>query len=121
MNRSALHVRIGATVLLLYLALMSSCYHYRAQPMGVGGAAGTEYAGEVVWSLAWGLVQENPRIDNCMDQGLAEVRVTTNFGFALLTVVTLGLAAPAKIEWRCAKPKPPTGVIRVPSDSGPRR
>jgi len=121
MNRSVLRVRVGATVLLLCLALASACYHYRAQPLGVAGAPATEYTGEVVWSLVWGLVQENPRIDNCQGQGLAEVRVTSNFGFALLTVVTLGLAAPAKVEWRCAKPKPPTGVIRVPADSGTRR
>ena len=120
-NQPGRLARVSAKGLLLWLALSSGCYHYRAQAPDIAGAPATEYSGEVVWSLVWGLVQENPRIDNCNNQPLAEVRVTTNFGFALLTVVTLGLAAPAKVEWRCAKPAVTPGVIRPPADSAGRK
>ncbi len=120
MHRPVPRARLGATALLVCLALAPACYHYRAQVPDVAGAPSTEYAGEVVWSLVWGLVQQNPQIDNCHGQALAEVRVTTNFGFTLLTVATLGLVAPAKVEWRCAKPTVVPGVIHVPGDSATR-
>ncbi len=108
---------IVSTILLVLFA--SACYHYRAIPQrpasdtAVGGARGlaTELEGEIVWALAWGLVQEAPRIDNCQGQDLAEVEVTSNLGFALLTIVTLGFLAPVKVEWRCGKPTPTDSVI----------
>ncbi len=108
---------IVSTILLVFHA--SACYHYRAIPQqqasdtAVGGARGlgTELEGEIVWALAWGLVQEAPRIDNCEGQDLAEVEVTSNLGFALLTIMTLGFVAPVKVEWRCGKPAPTDSVI----------
>ncbi len=108
---------VVSTALLMLHA--SACYHYRAIPQqpatddAVGGVQGlaTEYEGEAVWAIAWGLVQETPRIDNCQGQDLAEVRVTSNLAFALLTVVTIGFVAPVKVEWRCGKATPTPGVI----------
>ncbi len=117
MNASVARIRSSAIAAVLCVAIVSACYHYRAQPPGPAGMGSTDYAGGVVWSFVWGLVQQNPQIDNCQGQALAEVRVTSNFGFALLTVATLGLAAPAKVEWRCAKAQPRGGEIRLPGDS----
>ncbi|APR82811.1 Hypothetical protein A7982_08160 [Minicystis rosea] len=37
--------------------------------------------------------------------------VSTNFGYALLTVLSLGLAAPATVVWTCAKAPPHGGLI----------
>jgi hypothetical protein len=34
---------------------------------------------------------------------MAEVTASTNVGYALLTVVSLGFAAPMQVEWKCAK------------------
>jgi hypothetical protein len=34
---------------------------------------------------------------------VAEATVSSNFAFALLTIVSLGFAAPASVEWRCGK------------------
>jgi hypothetical protein len=95
--------------------LLSGCYYYRAQVPGAAGRGVTDYEGEVVWSLAWGLAQTNPRIANCQGQALAEVRTTNNFGYVLLTVVTLGFVSPQRIDWRCASPTPSEGGLRVPS------
>ena len=96
------------------LLLLSGCYYYRAQAPGAAGRGVTDYEGEVVWSLAWGLAQTNPRVANCQGQALAEVRNTSNFGYALLTVITLGFVSPQRVDWRCAAPTPSGGGLRVP-------
>ncbi|MBN8230850.1 hypothetical protein JYK02_25365 [Corallococcus macrosporus] len=98
---------------LLCLGLSSACAHYRVQAPGAAGASATEAQGEVLWSLGWGLVQERPRVDNCQDQALAEVTQSTNVGFALISVLTLGLAMPQRVEWRCAKAQPTPGDLGV--------
>lgn len=116
--------RIALLVSAITLVIGQACYHYRAVPVqpitedepGGAPAAATEYESETVWALAWGLVQERPDIDNCEGQGLAEVRVTTNLGYALLTIATLGFASPARVEWKCAKATPspePIGAANV--------
>ena len=104
--------RAPLMAVLLCAMLTAGCYYYRAQVPGAPGVGVTEYKGEVVWSLFWGLVQENPRITNCRGQGLSEVRNTTNFGFALLTVASLGIASPQRVEWKCAPPTPSPGGLR---------
>ena len=96
------------------LLLLSGCYYYRAQAPGAAGRGVTDYEGEVVWSLAWGLAQTNPRVANCQGQALAEVRNTNNFGYVLLTVVTLGFVSPQRVDWRCASPTPSPGELRIP-------
>lgn len=106
--------RVAVLVLMTTLVIGQACYHYRAVPVepmtedepGGAPAAATEYESETVWALAWGLVQQRPDIDNCEGQGLAEARVTTNLGYALLTIATLGFASPARVEWKCAKATP---------------
>lgn len=116
--------RVAALVLLITLVMGQACYHYRAVPvqpitadeLGGAPAAATEYESETVWALAWGLAQQQPNIDNCKGQGLAEVRVTTNLGYALLTIATLGFASPARLQWKCAKVTPdpePIGAARL--------
>lgn len=113
-SRPSCRARSVAGLLAGLLVVGQACYHYRAVPVEpateeeVGGAPAlaTDYEGETVWALGWGLLQERPFIDNCQGQPLAEVQVTTNLGFTLLTIVTLGFASPARVQWRCAKPTP---------------
>ena len=102
-----------AAAALLCLGLSSACAHYRVQAPGAAGASATEARSETLWSLGWGLVQERPRVDNCQDQALAEVTQSTNLGFALISVLTLGLAMPQQVEWRCAKAQPTPGDLGV--------
>src|SRR4051812_39456768 len=92
--------RTSSACLLVMLGLSSGCYHYRAAPAHV--AAATQPRRETLWSLAWGAVQQRVEPKNCPRVGLAEVTVSTNLGFALLTVVSLGFAAPATVAWTCA-------------------
>jgi hypothetical protein len=55
------------------------------------------------------LVQEKPDIANCNNQPLAEVTLSSNLGFSLLTLLTLGFASPVQMRWKCAKPRPGMG------------
>jgi Bor protein len=94
----------GRIALLLTLVLSAGCWYHRIE-VTTPASAGTEYESTVAWSLLWGAVQgKEVTPDNCNGQGLKEVKVSSNLGFALLTVVTLGLVAPERIQWRCASP-----------------
>ena len=95
------------------LLLLSSCYSYRinthAQP-------GTEFNSVTAHSFFWGLVQNpkeitTPICDSLNANGVALVRVTTNLGYSLITVLTLGIWCPMKIEWKCSKPCQVTGHL----------
>lgn len=91
------------------LLVMFGCHQYRAQASQVLPAM--ESQGQVVWSLAWGMVGEGVPAAQCQAEGLAEVTTSTNLGFALLTVLTLGFAAPQRVEWRCGMPAPSPGLL----------
>ena len=96
--------------LILALVVCSGCWYHRVDvPSPVTKA--TEYESAVYWSFFWGAVQHEEPVRNCNGQALAEVRVSSNLAFALLTVATLGLVAPETVAWRCAKPQPAEGVI----------
>jgi hypothetical protein len=91
---------------------LCGCYHYRLSPVGPNGVRlplATEPEDETVWSFFWGISQPEVRPHTCQGNGLAEVTATTNLGFSLLTVVTLGIVAPAQLQWRCAKDVPAQG------------
>lgn len=87
--------------------LFSSCYTYRvathAQP-------GTEVSKPVTaHSFFWGLLQKPPQIptpicDSLGVNGMAEVTMKTNFGYSLITVATLGIWSPVRVQWKCSKP-----------------
>ncbi len=71
------------------------------------GEAATEPHKKTMHALFWGLVQENEFADNCQGAGMHEVRVSTNFGYVLLSVVTVGIWVPVDIEWTCEREAPP--------------
>ena len=65
------------------------------------------------WSFAWGLVQPkdiNPKCDARFNH-LDQVTVKNNLGFALITVFTLGIVMPQRVEWSCAPYSPPTQTL----------
>jgi hypothetical protein len=95
------------------LLIFSSCYTYRvathAQP-------GTEFNSSTAHSFFWGLVQNpkeisTPICDSLNVNGVAVVQVKSNFGYSLITVLTLGIWSPMKIEWKCSKPCQVTGHL----------
>ena len=85
----------------------SSCYTYK---VGTQAQAGTEDSKPVTaHAFFWGLIQKPARIhtplcDTLRVNGMSEVTVKTNFGYALITVATLGIWCPVQLQWKCSKP-----------------
>jgi hypothetical protein len=83
---------------------LGGCYHYRLAPQNVTPAV--RVSKRMVHSLAWGLVQTN--VDDkgvCMGNGVTDVVFSTNLGFVLLGVLTLGIWVPSQVEFACAADK----------------
>jgi hypothetical protein len=94
-------------VLVIPVALCGSgCFSYRLATHDQPGSIHSESA--TANSYLWGLVNKpalikTPICDTLGVNGVSEVTVKTNFGFALITVVTLGIWCPVKLEWICSK------------------
>lgn len=94
-------------MILLGITFLSSCYTYRVQ---THSQAGSEVTTVNANSYFWGLVQKpkagitTPLCDSLDVNGMSIVRVRSNFGYALITVITLGIWSPMKIDYRCSKP-----------------
>ena len=92
----------------------SSCYSYR---VATHAQAGTEtVATMTAHSLFWGLVKKpaeihTPICDSLEINGMSEVVIKNNFGYSLITVVTLGIWCPIKLEWKCGKPCKKCGTL----------
>jgi hypothetical protein len=91
---------------LSFMFIFSSCYTARVATQAQSGA---EVSGATVNHFLWGLIQSPKRIttpicDSLGVNGMAEVTVKNNFGYALITVATLGIWSPTRIEWKCSKP-----------------
>lgn len=108
--------RTCSLALIFCVTSLTACYHYRVQAPGAAGVGVTQPKSEIVWSFAWGFVQEQPIIE-CNEQPLAEVHNSTNFAFILLTVVSIGFASPQRVEWTCAPPRPTEGELDA-ADAG---
>ena len=108
---------VANIALALMLSLNQGCYHYRVSSANFDPS--TSYTKKTVHSYLWGSVQKRTNgidvvaanCDSLKINKLDEVRVTTNFGYAVITVVTLGIWCPVQIEWKCAKPCARVGTI----------
>jgi hypothetical protein len=107
--------RLKLTMLVTATAfLFNSCYSYR---ISTNAQAGTEATTTTANAYFWGLIQSpkngitTPNCDSLNVNGMAEVQVKTNLGYALITVVTLGIWSPIKVSWKCGKPCQKTGSL----------
>lgn len=99
--------------LLTLMLTFSSCYNFRVATQALPGSEVTKTTAH---SFLWGLAQKPPTIStpNCDSlgvNGMAEVTMRTNFGYSLITVVTLGIWCPMRVEWKCGKPCKKTGTL----------
>lgn len=117
MKAKSRHKKILTTgVLMFVLIAAQSCYHCRVSSTKSDPA--TNYSKKRADSFFWGLYQKrNTGVDvvtaNCdtIDTKMAEVRVSTNYAYALITVVSLGIWCPVQVQWKCAKPCAREGSI----------
>lgn len=107
-------------VLLSLASVLQSCYHYTITSKN---SASTETQSATMHNLFWGLAIKprnglNP--PNCAAPdppvGFHQVKVTNNFGYSVITVVTLGIWSPMKVEWQCAKPCQPCDDVVIGND-----
>jgi hypothetical protein len=110
--KSKLNSMLRLVLFGLLIIFFQSCYNYHVTTSHFDPS--TNYQKKNVSAFFWGLVQKNVIAGNCDSlkvNSLDEVHVKTNFGYALITVVTLGIWCPMTIEWKCAKPCPREGTI----------
>lgn len=103
--------RLAVWGLSLLLGLQTGCYHYRVYSDQV--PVGSEAKQAILWSSLWGTRQQNINMDStCANNPTAEVTMSSNFGYALLTVLSFGFVSPMHVEWKCAKDRPTSGGSR---------
>lgn len=124
-KRHALRCQKRLVLMVLVLACVSlsaGCYSYHVYQVGgtqdreLGNQPATEWQGKTLHSFLWGNVRQDLPVANCTlgdgtRTGIEEIRVNTNLGYAALTVLTLGIWSPLKVNWRCAKPQGPRGRL----------
>ncbi|MFL5741270.1 MAG: hypothetical protein ACJ75B_13690 [Flavisolibacter sp.] len=60
---------------------------------------------KVMTSYFWGKVSKPQRlVDSCGDAGIDEVKISSNIGYSLIHIITLGCIHKVKVEWKCHKP-----------------
>lgn len=101
MSRFTKQLRSATWCLCLWGCMLQGCYHYRVIPAGASSA--TDYEGVTVYSYWWGIKEPTVIPDNCHCNGASNVRVTFKFHYLLVSIITLGVVVPMKIEWKCAK------------------
>ena len=117
------HARVSALLVVLACWMSTSgCYTYHVYQAGgpegreQGNQPSTEWESETLHALFWGAVRQDLPVENCRlgdgtHLGIEEVKIETNFGYVLASVLTLGIWVPLQVSWRCAKPRVPTGTL----------
>lgn len=69
------------------------------------------YKKQIATSYFWGILNKPSTIidTTCSKCGLSEVKVTSNIGYSIINVVTLGIVHIVKIETKCQKDPPLIG------------
>ena len=125
MNRKAHFVttKTFGFTLLFCIFLLSSCstvlvYQAGSQDGRVeGDQPGTEWTdGKRINTFFWRALRQDVIITDCrLGNGerlnIEEIKIEKNFGSIIASVITLGLWEPAKISWKCAKPKVQSGEL----------
>jgi hypothetical protein len=117
--------------LLLFVVLSATgCLQYRASALEVAPVDGMAHrdgdpdsvfrSRTTSWSLGWGVLRAGSTRYSCEGEGdhaarsgLQEVTVSSPPHYTLLTLITLGLASPKRIEVKCAKIEPVDGRISM--------
>lgn len=109
MPRLSFRLIVGILSAGLISAFCPSCYHFRVtshEDVPLAEFQATR------WCFLWGIFEspielaarhDDPRF-RCESGRLRETSVKTNFGYALLTVLSLGTIVPADVTWSCATP-----------------
>jgi hypothetical protein len=115
-------------LVLLVVPGNGACLHYRVNALGAApidapmrlesdtGLVSRERV--TIWSLIYGVAKKGRSRLECDGQGLQEVTLSSPPHYTLLTILTLGLVSPKRLQAKCAKATPAPGGF--PPDSGGR-
>ena len=94
----------------LYSFSLQSCSKYTVTT-SQRDPADVAYKKKVMASYLWGIINNPHRtVDTaCGSAGLDEVKITTNVGYSVINVVTLGIVHVVQVEWKCQKEPPVIG------------
>jgi hypothetical protein len=97
-------------VLIAFCIPSQSCSKYTVTT-SYRNPADITYKKRVAASYFWGIINKPHSVvdTTCGRAGLSEVKVTTNFGYSLLNVVSLGIVNLVKVETKCQKEGPVIG------------
>ncbi|WP_221392862.1 hypothetical protein [Dyadobacter sp. NIV53] len=104
------------TGLLFLIIVNTGCSTIHAYQIGgphgieQGNQPGTEWESKTINTFLWGAIRQDVQIENCrLGDGsrlnIEEFKIEKNAGFIIANILTLGIWEPAKVSWRCAKPK----------------
>lgn len=93
-----------------YCLPLQSCSKYTVTTTG-RDPADVQFKKKVAASYFWGIINKPQSIVDtaCGKAGLSEVKFTTNVGYSVLHVVTLGIVNLVRVEWKCQKEEPVIG------------
>ncbi len=91
-----------AACILIIIIFFQGCYSYRvvvpnSNPVVDSGS-------KTVNSFFWGLLNNPQQIvaQECSkSNSIDEVKFSTNLGYSLISIVTLGIWMPVDVEWKC--------------------
>jgi hypothetical protein len=108
-----------AICLFIFIMVGTGCSRVHVYQAGgpagreMGNQPGTEWESKRVNTFLWGGIRQDVIIENCVlgdgsRLNIEEVKIEKNFGSIIASIITLGIWEPAKVSWRCAKPKQPS-------------
>ncbi len=101
---------ISLLALIIFLPITNSgCFTYRVMDTPIGADINPYASTE--WSFFWGLKQGEEKQHVCEENGIANFRVKDNILFSVISVATLGIANPTRIEWECSPERDSHGEI----------
>jgi hypothetical protein len=108
--KSRIPVRGLHFIFIICWLVLQGCskYHVTTSQKNPGDIS---YKKKVAATYLWGIINKPHTIVDtaCGTAGLAEVKITTNPGYTVLSVVTLGIVNLIKVEWKCQKEPPIIG------------
>ena len=101
------------------LSANSTYLIYQAEEIGdpqPQNMPGTEWESRTLYSYGWGLWRQDLPVANCrlgngQRLGIEEIRLGRSLPQILITFITLGLVAPARVSWRCCRPPSQSGIL----------
>lgn len=94
------------TVIMLF---STSCMHMRV--ITVNDSANPVPNRETHWTYFWGLKQHRDILTDESCKSICKVTNVTNFGYILISAITLGIAVPQSLEYECCPYEPEPGTF----------